>query len=312
MTSADLVIARIAARQLGLALRPQLLAGGLSRRQVDGRIDSGRLVVVHENVYRVPAVKPSYDQSVLAACLATGGVASHRCAARLFRLRGFDRYPEVEICVDRGRAPELEGVIGHRAKGLERTTIGVLPVAVPAEVLLQLAAVAPGLAEGAVNDVLCRNLTTLPRLVRFLQRRGARGRNGTDRLRQLVADQVRAGAPTESWLEDRLLEFVRARGFPEPARQFWVQAGGRRVRLDLAWPEWRFDLEADGRLFHTSPGDRARDVARDALLDGVDWIVERVDWLQLEDSPDSVDARLRRWLPTSSTEPAPEVRRRAA
>jgi very-short-patch-repair endonuclease len=127
-----------------------------------------------------------------------------------------------------------------------------------------------------------------------------------------VAEQVRAGAPTESWLEDRLLEFVRARGFPEPVRQLWVRVEGRRVRLDLAWPEWRFDLEADGRLFHTSPSDRRRDGARDALLNGVEWLVERVDWLQLEESPDSVDARLRRWLPTASTEPAPIRRRRAA
>jgi hypothetical protein len=305
MTPAELVIVRMSSRQLGLVVRPELLDAGLTRRQVDGRIDSGRLLVVHENIYRVPAVKRTYEQDVLAACLATGGVASHRCAARLFRLRGFDRYPTVEICIDGGRAPRLDGVIAHRSNGLERTSIGVLPVAVPAEVLLQLAAVSPRSAEGAVNDVLCRRMATLPGLVRFLQRRSARGRNGTELLRELVAEQVRAGAPTESWLEDRLLEFVRLRGYPEPVRQYRVNVGGRRVRLDLAWPEWKIDLEGDGRLFHTSPRDRRRDAARDLALNGVEWVVERVHWLELTGSPDAVDARLRRWFgPDMSACPA--------
>jgi hypothetical protein len=179
-------------------------------------------------------------------------------------------------------------------KGLQRTSIGALPVAMPAEVLLQLAAVAPLRAEGAVNDVLCRRIATLPGLVRFLQRRGARGRNGTELLRQLVAEQVRAGAPTESWLEDRLVEFVRSRGYPDPVRQLWIRVAGRRVRLDLAWPEWRVDLEGDGRLFHTSPGERRRDAARDAALGETDWAVERVTWLEVVESPEGVDARLRR------------------
>jgi hypothetical protein len=157
MTSTELVIARLARGQLGLATRPQLLSAGLTRRQIGARLGSGRLLVVHENVYRVPAVKPTYEQAVLAACLATGGIASHRAAARLFRLRGFEQYPRVEICVDGPWAPALDGVVAHRSKGIERTTIGVVPVAMPAEVLLQLAAVAPGRADGAVNDVVCRS-----------------------------------------------------------------------------------------------------------------------------------------------------------
>lgn len=296
MDPIDVVVARIAVRQHGLVTRAQLLAAGLTERQIDRRLRVGQLVLVHERVYRVPAVKPTYEQAVMAACLATGGAASHRCAARLFGLRGFEHYRRPEICVDKGRAPALPGVVAYRMKGLERTTIGLLPVATPAEVLLQLAAVSPLRAEGAVNDVLCRKLATLPSLVRYLQRRAARGRNGTERLRERVAEQLRAGAPTESWLEDRLLEFSRARGYPEPVRQLRLHLPGSRVRLDLAWPEWRLDLEGDGRLFHTSPADRRRDAARDRALEEAGWVVERVTYLELAESPDAVDARLRRWF----------------
>lgn len=169
-------------------------------------------------------------------------------------------------------------------------------MAVPAEVLLQLAAVTPGRAAGAVNDVLSRRIATLPGLVRFVQRRAASGRSGTELLREIVAEQVRAGAPTESWLEDRLLEFLRARGYPEPVRQLWIHTSGGRFRLDFAWPEVRLDLEGDGRLFHTSPSQRRRDQVRDGALGEVTWAVERVAWLQLAEDPDGVDARLRRWF----------------
>jgi hypothetical protein len=296
MEPVDLVIARLSVRQHGLVTRVQLLKVGLSQRQIDRRLSMGQLLVVHPGVYRVPSVKPSFEQAVLAACLASGGVASHRAAARLFKLRGFERNREVEVCVDSARAPQLNGVVAHRSKGLERTWIGVVPVTMPAEVLLQVAAVAPLRLQGAVNDMLCRALTTLPGLVRFLQRRAARGRNGTEFLRDAVAEQIRAGAPTESWLEDRLLEFVRARGYPEPVRQLRLRLPGRRVRLDLAWPECRLDLEGDGRLFHTSPADRRRDAVRDEAMHEIAWVVERVTWLQLVEEPEAVDARLRRWF----------------
>jgi very-short-patch-repair endonuclease len=296
MEPVDVVIARIAVRQHGLVTRSQLLAAGLTERQVDRRIGHAQLVVLHKGVYGVPAAKPGYEQALLAACLASGGVVSHRSAARLFGLRGFDRDTRVEICVDAARVPNLDGVTVHRSKGLEHSQIGVIPVAMPAEVLLQLAAVTPGRVPGAVNDVLIRRIATLPGLVRFLQRRAASGRNGTQLLRDLVAEQVRAGAPTESWLEDRLLEFVRARGYPEPVRQFRIQTPRGRFRLDLAWPEVRLDLEGDGRLFHTSPSQSRRDQARDEALGEVSWAVERVAWLQLIENPDGVDARLRRWF----------------
>jgi len=55
MTPTELVIARLGLRQPGLTTRPQLLSAGLTRREIDGRIRRGRLLVVHENVYRLPA-----------------------------------------------------------------------------------------------------------------------------------------------------------------------------------------------------------------------------------------------------------------
>ena len=85
-----------------------------------------------------------------------------------------------------------------------------------------------------------------------------------------------------------MVEFLRHRGFPEPLRQYWI---GRR-RLDFFWAEHMFDLETDGRLWHTSPSDRRRDAARDAALSALGIRVERVGWLELAEEPDGLEARL--------------------
>jgi very-short-patch-repair endonuclease len=155
-----------------------------------------------------------------------------------------------------------------------------------------VAAVAPTLAEGAVNDALVKRLVSLPGLVRFLDRRAARGRDGTTHLRRLVEEQIRSGGPTESWLEDRVVEFLRTRGFPEATRRHWVNLPGARFRLDAAYPELLVDIEADSRLWHTSPSDRRRDAARDALLEAAGWLVVRITWLQLVEEPAAVAARI--------------------
>jgi hypothetical protein len=298
MGDADLRVGRLAAGQHSLVTHSQSLAAGLTSDQIDHRVHRGILSVVHRGVYLLPGIRPTYEGEALAACLATGGVASHRCAARLFRLRGFEHERRIEIAVDGQRAPRLPGVAAHRIDGLESTTIGPVPVAMPAEVLLGLAAVAPGRAEGALNDALVKGLVTLPALVRFLRRRGARGRDGTAGLRTLVEEQIRAGAPSESWLEDRLVEFLRRRGYPPPVRQYWVKLPDGRVRLDTAWPDLRLDVEADGRLWHTSPSDRRRDARRDGRLTTICWSVERVTWLQMVEEPDAVDDRIGRYFPS--------------
>jgi very-short-patch-repair endonuclease len=292
MANVDRRVGRLAAENHSLITLPQLCGAGLTKTQVDHRVRQQRLDVVYRGVYRMPGVRPTYESDVLAACLATGGAASHRCAARLFDLRGFARSTVVEVAVDARRSPRLPGVVGHRLDGMEHTRIGVIPVVMPAEVLLGVAAVAPTLAEGALNDALVKRLVSLPGLVRFLNRRAARGRDGTAHLRRLVEEQVRAGGPTESWLEDRVVEFLRRQGFPEATRRHWVRLPGARFRLDAAYPERLVDIEADSRLWHTSPGDRRRDAARDARLKAAGWTVVRITWLELVEEPDAVAARL--------------------
>ena len=92
------------------------------------------------------------------------------------------------------------------------------------------------------------------------------------------------------------MEFLRQRGYPSPVRQCRVRLPDRRIRLDTACPDVLLDVEADGRLWHTSPSDRRRDTVRDERLAAVCWSVERVTWLQLVEEPDAVDERIGRYF----------------
>jgi very-short-patch-repair endonuclease len=285
-------LAALAADQYGLLTYGQLTEGGLSKSDIHYRVRSGELIPLYRGVFAMAGAPPSFEQRVLAACWTTDGVASHRCAARLFGLRGFDDDHHVDITVPARRASKLEGIVAHRSRLLETTTVRGIPVATVEQALLGLADVAPRKAEAALNSALVMRLTALPRLVQFAGRQAARGRGGIVLLRELLEEQVRAGAPTESWLEDQVVAFLRERGFPEPVRQYRV---GKR-RLDVVWPERMVDLEADGRLWHTSPSDRRRDAERDAAVEALGWRVERVRWLELKEEPGALAARLWRYF----------------
>jgi len=151
---ADVVAAvlGLAARQYGLLTRRQWLDAALSERQLEHALRTGALYAVHAGVYAVPGSRPCFERDVLAACLATGGVASHRCAAYLWRFRKFER-PVVEVLVATGHAPKLPGARIRRTGHLDaadRTHLGVIPVASRARTLLDLVPVAPNLVEGAL------------------------------------------------------------------------------------------------------------------------------------------------------------------
>ena len=303
MDRADIAVTRLAARQLGLLTRGQALAAGMSPDQVKRRLASGLLVANQRGVYRLGGAQQTFEQRLLAACLAAGGraVASHRSAASLWRLRGVK--PGVaEITVPGEGKPRLRGVSVHRSARLDRadvTRLGAVPVTRPARTLLDLAAVAPELAEGALDDALVRELVTVGSVTRLLGRVGASGRTGTSLLRELVARRAEGQAPTESPLEDAVVRVLRAHRLPEPERQYVVPLPeGGVVRVDLAYPDVRLGIEADGSVWHSSRKDFLRDRARTNRLVVLGWTLLRYGWADVRrgDALAAEVSRVRRLL----------------
>jgi hypothetical protein len=276
-------VARLAARQHSVVTRRQLLQLGLTERQIDYRIETGVLVVCHPGTYLIPGSQRTHEQAVMAACLASGGVASGRCAAGLFRLRGC-RQRLVEITVEGSRAPRLDGVVTHRTQNLLRTTIGVVPVTMPAQIAVDLAALAPHLLGAAVADLLVR-VTTLRSIVQVAQAAG--GRRGVALLRKEVEEYLAGKRPTESALEDAFLGLLRRHGIPEPERQFEPPWDPRR-RVDFARRQDRLLIELDGRVWHSSAADRERDRKKDERAAEAGWRTVRITWVDVHDAPGQV------------------------
>src|ERR671923_2239980 len=88
----DAEIARLAAAQHGVFDRAQALRTGATRGLIEHRLRTGRWERLSVGVYRLAGSGSSWLQDLLAACLAWGAgvVVSHRAAAALWRILGFD------------------------------------------------------------------------------------------------------------------------------------------------------------------------------------------------------------------------------
>src|SRR5688572_33191595 len=107
--SADRALAEQAELQHGVVSRGQALSCGLTQSSLGRRIAAGRLVPVHPGVYRSAGAPATWEQALVASCLACGRdtVASHRSAGVLWGL--LEATDVVEVTTPRPRCPRPTG-----------------------------------------------------------------------------------------------------------------------------------------------------------------------------------------------------------
>ena len=283
----DAPLLRLAGRQHGLVAMRQLLPLGYTEHHIRWRIRVGLLFRVYRGIYAVAGSADAFEFRVMAGVLAAGdgAVASHRCAAALYGLRRI-RCDRPSITVAGRGAPELDGIDSHRRDTLtavDRARVGVIPVTAPAWTLLDLAGefdlasdVERWRLGGALDDVLVRKLASLRAIERLLERVSGRRVPGAAALGELVAERRAGKKPSETGLEDELLEIFEVYSLPEPARQFVIPLpGGGTARFDAAYPDLLLGFEADGDAYHKGLLDRMRDEASDEACRRLGWTVRR-------------------------------------
>ena len=299
MRRADVKVAEVAARQLGLVRRRDIAAIGVSDREVEHLIALGLLVVVHTGGYRHAAVPFDGRARLLAAVWGAGAlaVASHRSAAWLWELRDVPRWrPEVTVAGRSRRSPTRVTV--HRTDRLEPldiTTCEGVPVTTVPRTLLDLGAATDlAVVRQATQDAVIRNLVQPEDLLCVLERVGRRGRRGTAALREVVGHSF-LDARLESRLEQQLFEIVLRCEVPPPVLQHELRCvDGRRVRLDFAWPDQRVAVEADGRRWHATTADFERDRARGNSITASGWSLYRFGWSDVRERRAGVVASIHR------------------
>jgi predicted transcriptional regulator of viral defense system len=292
-------------RLVGIATTASLLAGGLSRAQIDTAVRRGSLSKLGRGVYADAAVADQYLQAqggdqllrVLAglAVAGPGAVVSHQSAARLY---GVDLLGKAGGSITltgppaRGRHSR-PGIRLHAAclPQAHVSTAYKFPITTPARTVVDLArelSFRGGVV--AADSALHGKLTSEQELTQVIA--SCRRWRGVARAAAAVdfADN-RAESPLESIAR---IVFHEA-GLPPPELQAWLGSESELVgRVDFYWAEYRTIVEVDGELKYGLDPHRARQqLERDRLLREAGYEVLHFDWNQIVRSPDLVIAAIR-------------------
>jgi len=261
---------------------------GLTEAMIHRRLASGRWDRLYPGVYRLAGAQPTWRQRLLAVCFAggPGSVASHRSAAALWKLRGFEK-GTLELIVPRDRRGNLPGIVHRplRLPPVDVTMVDAIPSTTPARTLLDVAGVVPTeVVEEALDDALRRKLVSLSRLRWRLREIARMGTPGAHTMTALLEARAGATAVPQSVFETKLLRAMKSAGLPQPVLQHEIRERGRLIAVvDFAFPDARLAIEAEGYRWHSGRRRFEHDLARRNALTALGWRVIHATWRDLND-----------------------------
>lgn len=276
----------LAARQCGVVRRTQLYDLGLHPRTLRRRAalwqPHGRSVLV------LAGTAPGLLRDSLIAGHAGHGSVALTGWSALLVLGVLDQQPWSACAPDPQpwlRATQhlrLAARVIRRPLGTTTERLGVTTVGYPAAVSDLLRFTPPADARALAFRLAQHHGHA--RLSRLLADSVAAGEAaGNTRLRAIIAD-LAVGA--ESDAEHELLQLLIEAGFTGFIPNHPVVAGGRRYRIDIAFPGSALAIEVDGRAFHTDVGAFQRDRTRQNDLVAAGWRVLRFTWDDIVRHPD--------------------------
>jgi hypothetical protein len=273
----DETIARIAARQHALVTLAQVDALGFGRHYLDARVQQGRMRRLRSGVFVVNGAPATWEQAAMGAVLAAGpeAVASHSTAGVLWGLPNVFHEVTFEVSTPRPRRVRQPGVRVHRTVRfleMEHTVRRAIPVTSVARTLIDLSGAMSVQQLGIATDYARRHLfLTLPALQRSAAGLYPAPGRRLSRIHAVLRARLEHHDETESGLEMRVLRAIVAAGLPEPVQQYWVDVGGKRRRIDLAYPELKLAIEVDGYGTHSPRSAFDADRVRETELEIIDW-----------------------------------------
>ncbi|MDQ3641069.1 MAG: type IV toxin-antitoxin system AbiEi family antitoxin domain-containing protein [Actinomycetota bacterium] len=305
----DTTVSELAERQHGVFTLAQACAAGFTRSAILHRLSSGRWDLVGPGLYRMPGTARTWEQRLSGLVLASGpgAGASHRSAAALLGIPGFDRSGRIEAITLRPRRHRDPDYRVHRWRVLpddHLTVVDGIRTTRVARTLVDLAGVLhPSRTGRAVDNCLAARTVTVGTLRAAFIELAQPGRKGIGVMRRLLEERGEDYEPPASELEACFLALLRRHDLPEPRRQ--VDAGdaaGWVGRVDFAYPQTSLLIELDSRRHHTAKLDVEADRLRDDRLRAAGWTVERFGWSDIS-APDRVLLLLRETPPSTGDDP---------
>ena len=287
-------------REHGVVARDDLLAAGLSPRELARWAEDGRLVSMARGVYRVGGAPPTFEAEVLAAIKVHPGDswASHHTASRLASLGLYGPDPRIELTRPDDLSAQRTAARVHRSTLLPAhhlTTRRGIPMTTPARTLFDLArTTGPVRLRRATTVALRDGKCTITGLYRVLYDLGGRGRPGTRRMRTVLDEKGHDYIPTESELDELGRALLAGIGI-----EWQVELSDRRGyirRVDGLHRPSGLVIEFDGAAFHDPPEQAALDEDGDARLRAGGHRVERLRWGQVTREGDATRAKVLRLI----------------
>lgn len=273
----------LAATQYGCFTRDQWRSCGLSDSRLDRSIDAGWIVAVHQRVYRVAGVTPTWHQRIRAATLIAPGriYAGGRTALSLHGVaERHDPRPHLTIPHDLRYRFDRRDFIIHTSRTLHRDATteadDVPTVSVDRSLLEDGMRGADRAWLDLVSEAARLRLVTPDSLGDTLETMGP-------------IPNRRSMRSALSTLDDR---FVDARSVPEVSFATLVEevtghsavlnhpvadgSGHVVAHVDVAVPELRLGYEGDSVRWHGAGARQGRDRIRDYVYDDVYWTVGRI------------------------------------
>ncbi|MGA2009749.1 MAG: DUF559 domain-containing protein [Solirubrobacteraceae bacterium] len=284
-------LAELAAAQHGVVAVWQLETLGYSRWAVARMAEGRRLHRIHRGVYAVGHTRLTTRGRWMAAVLACGpeAVLSHHAAAALWDLRPG---PQVHVDVSAPVRRTHRGVRCHVAAvpASDRTEIDGIPVTTLERTLLDYAEVSRERhLHAALESAERRELLDGRRLHALMQR--SAGRRGIKPLRAALAANERP-LWTQSELERRFIELIRAAGLPEPETNVLIEG----FLVDCVWRAEKLVVELDSWTYHRTRRSFESDRRRDAALQGSRFRILRITDERIRDESGAVVADVRHLL----------------
>ena len=196
---------RIGQRQFGLVTTSQLAECKVSASTLRRWKAKKRVEEVQPRVYRLAGAPRTWESELLAACLSSGGWASHSSCARLWNMSEAD---DLHVTIPHSRKARLRNVTVHRSSDVaneHKLFRNGIPTLTPMRALVDLGAVADAQAvEDALDRALVLRLFVVASVERALAKLAKPGRSGAGVLRQVLDQRaLHRGIPDYSNLEWR-------------------------------------------------------------------------------------------------------------
>jgi hypothetical protein len=234
----------------------------------------------------------------MGVCLWAGhdAVASHRAAAALWGLDGFEEGP-LEVTAAKKNQCSARFRVHQAPVALNLVTRKHgIPVTNAARTLLDLAScVTEERMNQVLDEALRKGLVSMDALRRFVDREKKSGRRGVGVLRKLVDQRDPSYQPSASELQAATRRLLIRAGLTNFVEEYVIlDADGNFVaRADFAFMDEPVIVEAEGRANHSSKLDWQHDLGRRNRITAEGWAVIHATWDGVMHHPEEFLAEVR-------------------